>query len=106
MSLKLHICKILIIQQLFSNFFLSFFFRRVNVSHFGDRGKCWNELLTQKTYVILLQPNYSGKGHNAIFKARYDEPLGAAIDFSLEMERKLLKAMGTYISRFRIFLKS
>jgi len=68
--------------------------QRVNVSHFGDRGKCWNELLTQKTYVILLQPNYSGKGHNAIFKARYDEPLGAAIDFSLEMERKLLKAMG------------
>ena len=53
-------------------------------------------MLTQKTYVILLQPNYSGKGHNAIFKARYDEPLGAAIDFSLEMERKLLKAMGMY----------
>ena len=72
-----------------------YFFRRINVSHFGfDRSKCWNELLTQKTYVILLQPSFTGKGHHALFKARYDDPLGAAIDFTLDTERKLLKAMG------------
>ena len=76
---------------------ISSFFRRVNVSHFGDRSKCWNELLTQKAYVILLQPSFSAKGRrSALFKARYDEPLGAAIDFSLDMERKLLKAIGMY----------
>jgi hypothetical protein len=70
------------------------FCRRVNVSHWGDRTKCWNELLTQKTYVILLQPSYVGKGHDAVFKARYDDPFGAAIDFTLDTERRLLKALG------------
>ena len=64
------------------------------MSHFGDLSKCWNELLVQKTYVILLQPFYTGKGHNALFKARYDQPFGAAIDFTMDVERKLLKAMG------------
>ena len=73
------------------------------MSHFGDRSKCRNELLTQKAYVILLQPSFSAKGRrSALFKATYDEPLGAAIDFSLETEKKLLKAIGKYILTYRI----
>lgn len=70
-----------------------FYCRRVNVSHFGDPSQCWNELLTQRTYVILLQPHY-GHHHDALFKARYDDPLGAAIEFTTETERKLQKALG------------
>ena len=74
----------------------SLYCRRVNVSHFGDPSQCWNELLTQRTYVILLQPHYGHHQllHDALFKARYDDPLGAAIEFTTETERKLQKALG------------
>ena len=78
------------------------FSRRVNVTHFGDAdGQRWNELLTQRTYVILLQPHYGplksgpkNEPQNALFRGRYDDPLGAAIEFTTETERKLLKALG------------
>ena len=76
------------------------------MSHWGDSSKCWNELLTQKTYIVLLQPSYDvlHQGHSnhnidgrigrTAFKARYDEPFGAAIPFSNELERRILEALG------------
>ena len=74
------------------------------MSHFGQSSerRCWNALVRQKTYVLLLQPCYSGPSH---FKGRYDDDLGAAIDFTLQMERNLLKAQGefSYFLRSRIY---
>ena len=63
------------------------------MSQFGDASQCWSELVTQKTYVILLQPSYY-KGQKALFRGRYDDPFGAAIDFTQETEKRLLKALG------------
>ena len=72
--------------------YLYFFYsRKVNVSHWNDPNQCWNLLNAQRSYVILLQPNYKGQ---ALFKGRYDDPFGAAIDFTLDTERRLLKALG------------
>ena len=42
--------------------------------------------------MILLQPHYGH--HDALFKGRYDDPLGAAIEFTTETERKLQRALG------------
>lgn len=66
--------------------------------------------MTQKTYVLLLQPSYDKeleKAHNVHFQAREDEDLmGAFIDFTLEMERKLLKAQGKNFEFYSHFMEA
>ena len=83
------------------NFF--FFYRKINVSQWNNPDQCWNDLITQRSYIILLQPDYKGQ---VPFKGRYDDPLGAAIDYTLETEKRLLKALGnltTIITHSRPF---
>ena len=61
------------------------------MSQWNNPDQCWNDLITQRSYIILLQPDYKGQ---VLFKGRYDDPLGAAIDYTLETEKRLLKALG------------
>jgi len=65
--------------------------QKINISNWNDLSQCQNTLFTQRSYIVLLQPNSKGP---VLFKGRYDDPLGAAIDFTLDTERRLLKALG------------
>ena len=73
------------------HYIFNFLFRKINISNWNDLSQCQNTLFTQRSYIVLLQPNSKGP---ALFKGRYDDPLGAAIDFTLDTERRLLKALG------------
>ena len=73
------------------HYIFNFLFRKINISNWNDLSQCQNTLFTQRSYIVLLQPNSKGP---VLFKGRYDDPLGAAIDFTLDTERRLLKALG------------
>ena len=84
--IKKKLLLVLSIQYIFN-----FLFRKINISNWNDLSQCQNTLFTQRSYIVLLQPNSKGP---VLFKGRYDDPLGAAIDFTLDTERRLLKALG------------
>ena len=89
-----------------SSFFVS---RQVNISHWRDGAKCWEKLASQKTYIILMQSDdhvndqeerstkafqKSVDESKAILKSKSDKNFGGAVEFSQELERKLLDALG------------
>lgn len=90
--------------------FVLFLFRRFNSSHWDDKARCWNSLTVQKTYILLLSTepapskavvggggqhhHHHHRAHRNILVARYDDPFGAAIDFSQDTENRILKALG------------
>ena len=93
--------------------FLPLSFRRVNVSQWGDASKCWNSLLKQKSYIVVLTiargPDFRSKGFDfrseirrkghfrpkyPALRGRYDDDFGAAVVYDVDTERKILKALG------------
>ena len=88
--------------DLFS-YYLFDFFRRVNISHWRDKEKCWKKLVNQKTYIILMQSNIEKKGEkeNGIqntekraLKSKSENDLGDAFDFTQELEKHILRILG------------
>lgn len=79
-----------------------FSFRRFNVSHFGDRLRCWSSPVTQHTYILVLTTARSTSRPAASpfqrpqlkLVARYDDPFGAAIDFDTATETRILESLG------------
>ncbi len=68
----------------------------MNVTRFGDRSRCWSAPGIHKTYIVFVAPHaHSSNGSsNARLAARYDDPFGAVVDFTEDVERSILKAVG------------
>ena len=94
----------------------------MNVSRFGNSKQCWSSPAVQKTYIVMATPHHCGGGGVAVgggaagraaspespgrvapcgttggrprLAARYDDPYGAVVDYSPEMEGRILKAIG------------
>ena len=88
--------------DLFSHYLFNFS-RRVNISHWRDKEKCWKKLVNQKTYIILMQSNIEKKGEkeNGIqntekraLKSKSENDLGDAFDFNQELEKHILRILG------------
>ena len=73
----------------------------MNVSRLGSARQCWSSPDVHKTYIVMATPHVCGGGgcgsHSGRLPrvaARYDDPYGAVVDYSPEVEGRVLKAVG------------
>jgi hypothetical protein len=63
------------------------------VSGWGDAGRCWSAPSVRKEYVLLLSAPWAAVATGTLV-AKYDAPFGAAVEYSKQTERSILKALG------------
>ena len=70
----------------------------MNVSRLGSARQCWSSPDVHKTYIVMATPHVCGLGGCSRGRprvaARYDDPYGAVVDYSPEVEGRVLKAIG------------
>ncbi len=68
------------------------------MSHMGDVHRCWNSPSVHNIYIVLLEAaerqDRKNPEHPHLLVASYQEPFGAIIDFSEDVEDKIFKAIG------------
>ena len=75
----------------------------MNVSRFGSSKQCWSSPSVHQTYIVMATPHHCagqvvscGTSDHPGLAARYDDPYGAVVDYSSEVEGRILKAIGEF----------